>query len=80
LLLLPLGKLYHELHTVNKPLPPGWKIQIDLHRTSDNLFIETFAGASTTTYKVDMTDICLFIPKVTLSEVVVEGKFSSSSF
>jgi hypothetical protein len=68
-----IGRLLHELHTVTKPIPWGFKIQFDLVRNPDDIFIEKFDGdTNTNTYKTEMTDIYLLAPKVTLSEVVCE--------
>lgn len=73
-----MGKLYHDLHSSNKGLPPNTRMQIELSRTSDDLFLEKFhatgSSPSTTQFKVSISDIKCYIPVSCLSEPVCRGK------
>jgi hypothetical protein len=71
-----IGKLYHDLHTTDKGLPPHTRFQIELVRTSNDLFIEKFGALMPETKKfmVSIKSIQCFCPISNLSAKVANGK------
>jgi hypothetical protein len=68
--------LYHDLHTAEKPIPPTIDFALELKRTSDDLFLQTFnAAAHAKKYKVIITEMKCFVPVSKMTEKVARGKF-----
>ena len=56
-----LGKLYHDLASCDKPLPPNTRVYFELKRSSDEFFLMCDA-ADTEKYKAIITSCNLYVP------------------
>lgn len=56
-----LGKLYHDLASCDKPLPPNTRIYVELKRSSDEFFLMCDA-ADSEKYKAIITTCNLYVP------------------
>jgi hypothetical protein len=62
-------KLIHELSGQEKALPPSTKVNIELHRESDDFVLMVIPrnDTDTTKYKIAITNCCLYVPVGILS-------------
>lgn len=56
-----LGKLYHDLASCDKPLPPNTRVYFELKRSSDSFYIMT-TDDDTEKYKAIITSCNLYVP------------------
>ena len=56
-----LGKLYHDLSSSDKPLPPNTRVYFELKRSSDSFYLMC-GDADTEKYKAIVTSCTLYVP------------------
>jgi hypothetical protein len=59
---LLVGRLFHDLYSIDKALPPQTKLLFELDRSSDSFYIGVRDTTDTEQYRAIITNCCLYVP------------------